>query len=88
MSYQSLIEDIVGAQQNILGDAAIDIAQQVHGLRVADDGTVDAINGDGLTAVDDLASAYVDELGAAATVTMKSAAEPYAGDLELPNSLQ
>lgn len=87
MSYESLIEDVIDAQQNILGAAAVEIAQGVRGLSVADDGTVEEVRGDGVAVVDDLASAYVDELGAAATVTMKTAAEAYADELELPRSL-
>lgn len=88
MSYESLIEDIVSAQQNILGAAAVDIAQQVRGLRVADDGTVEEVSDDGRAIVDELASAYVDELGSAATASMKSAAEGYADELDLPRSLE
>lgn len=87
MSYESLIEDIIDAQQDILGAAAVEIARGVRGLSVADDGTVEDVRGDGTTVVDELASAYVDELGAAATVTMKTAAETYADELDLPRSL-
>lgn len=88
MSYKSLIEDIVGAQQDILGTAATDIAQNVDGLTVNDDGSVEEVSGNGVAVVDDLVSAYVDELGAAATVTLKSTAEDYADELELPDSLK
>ena len=88
MSYNALIEDIVGAQENILGDAAIDIGQQVDGLTVTGEGVVQEVNRDGVAIVDDLVSAYVDELGAAAVVTLKPVASDYADDLELPGSLE
>lgn len=88
MSYEVLIEDLVAAQAEIFGDAAVEMAEQVDGLALDDDGTVRQLDGDGVRVVDDLVSAYVADLGGAATVTLKSAAGDHADRVELPAALQ
>lgn len=88
MSYETLIEDLVAAQAEIFGDAAVEMAEQVDGLALDDDGTVWRLDRDGVRVVDDLVSAYVADLGGAATVTLKSAAGDHADQVELPATLQ
>lgn len=88
MSYEVLIEDLVAAQAEIFGDAAVEMAEQVDGLALDDDGTVRQLDGDGVRVVDDIVSAYVADLGGAATVTLKSAAGDHADRVELPAALQ
>lgn len=88
MSYEALIEDLVAAQADIFGAAAVEMAQEVEGLALDEDGTVERIEGDGVRVVDDLVSTYVADLGGAATVTLKSAAGDHADRVELPAALQ
>lgn len=87
MSYDGLIEALIDAQAEILGQQAINVAQGVRGMDIDEDGNVLSIREDPVTVVDDLVAAYVDDLGAAATVTMKQVAEDY-DDLDLPASLE
>lgn len=87
MTYVNLVEDLVASQREILGDGAVSIAQRVSGIQVSDDGTVQGIDSDGVEVVDDLVSEYVDNLGDAATVTLRSVANEYDNELELPSSL-
>lgn len=87
MTYVNLVEDLVASQREILGDGAVNIAQRVGGIQVSDDGTVQGIDSDGVEVVDDLVSEYVDNLGDAATVTLRSVANEYDNELELPSSL-
>ena len=88
MSYEALIEDLVAAQADIFGAEAIEMARGVDGLEVADDGSVERLRGDGVEVVDELVSVYVADLGGAATVTLKSAAEGHEDRLALPATLQ
>lgn len=88
MSYEALIEDLVAAQMDIFGREAVEMARQVDGLEVADDGTVERVAGDGVSIADALVSVYVEDLGGAATVTLRSAAEAHADRVTLPAALQ
>lgn len=88
MSYEALIEDLVAAQADIFGAEAVEMARGVDGLEVADDGSVERLRGDGVEVVDELVSVYVADLGGAATVTLKSAAEDHGDRLALPATLQ
>lgn len=87
MAYEELVEDLIASQADIIGREAIEVAKRIDGLQVADDGAVERIDGDSLGVIDALVSAYVDDLGGAATVTLKNAAGGYADDLELPSVL-
>lgn len=87
MSYEGLVEDLIASQAELLGDGAVDVAREVRGLQVNDDGTVEDVTADGKTVVDDLASAYVDNLGPAAASAMQSVAAEYDSDLDLPRIL-
>ncbi len=88
MTYDSLIHDLISTQLDILGTNAVDIANEVDGLTVAEDGTVEEISGDGLAVTRKLVSSYVDRLGPAAKVSLENAAETYADELELPRNLE
>lgn len=88
MSYEALIEDLIAAQADIFGAEAVEMARQVDDLSVADDGSVVRLDGDGVEVVEELVSVYVADLGGAATVTLKSAAEGHADGLALPQALQ
>lgn len=87
MSYENLIEDLIAAQADILGAQAIEVARGVRGLQIDDDGTVLDITEDPVTIVDDLAGAYVADLGPAAMNMLTQVAEDY-DDLDLPASLK
>lgn len=88
MSYEALIEDLIAAQADIFGAEAVEMARRVDGLAIADDGSVERLDGDGVAVVDDLVSVYVADLGGAATVTLKSVAEGHADRLVLPEELE
>lgn len=88
MSYEALIEDLVATQTDIFGAAAVEMAADVEGLELGEDGTVERLDGDGVQVVEDLVSTYVSDLGGAATVTLKSAAGDHADRVELPAALQ
>lgn len=88
MSYEALVEDLVAAQKAILGAQAVEMARSVEGVELGDDGTVKRLSADGLDVVDALVSVYVADLGGAAKLTMKSAAEGYVDQLALPSALQ
>lgn len=88
VSYEALIEDLIAAQAEIFGAEAVNMARQVDGLTLADDGRVERLDGEGVEAVDELVSVYVADLGGAATVTLKSVAEGHADRLALPQALQ
>lgn len=88
MSYDELIESLVAAQTDILGNGAIEIAEGIQGLSVGSDGSVQGISGEGVTVADNLVAAYVDTLGDAARVTLQSVAKDYASELQLPQELQ
>lgn len=87
MSYEALIEDLVSSQADIIGKEAINVARGIDGLEVTDDGSIERIDGDPIAVVDALVSAYVDDLGGAATVTMKGVAGSYADELDLPTAI-
>lgn len=88
VSYEALIEDLIAAQADIFGAEAVNMARQVDGLTLSDDGRVERLEGDGLQAVDELVSVYVADLGGAATVTLRSAAEGHDDRVALPKALQ
>lgn len=88
MSYDGLIEAMIDAQAEILGDQAVTVARGVRGLEVDDDGSVLDIRDDPVTVVDDLVAAYVDNLGEAAASRLVTVAADYEEDLELPTSLR
>ena len=87
MAYDSLAEDLIAAQRDLLGDGATDVARGVDGLVITDDGSVEAIHGDPVAVVGDLAAAYEDALGAVARATTQSVADDYRDELELPRTL-
>lgn len=87
VSYEALVEAMISSQADIIGKEAVNIAREIDGLEVADDGSVDRIDGDAVAVVDALVSAYVDDLGGAATVTLKNAAGGYADELDLPAAI-
>ena len=88
VSYEALIEDMIAAQADIFGAEAVEMARGIDGLEVADDGSVERLRGDGVEVVDELVSVYVADLGGAATVTLKSAAQGHAGQVALPAALE
>jgi len=88
VSYEALIEDMVAAQADIFGAAAVEMAQGVEGLALDESGAVERLERDGVAVVDDLVSTYVADLGGAATVTLKSAADDHADRVDLPTALQ
>lgn len=87
MSYDALIEDLVSSQADIIGREAINVARGIDGLDVADDGSIERVDGEPIAVVEELVSAYVDDLGGAATVTMKGVAGNYADELDLPTAI-
>lgn len=87
VTYEALIEDLVSSQADIIGREAINVARGIDGLEVAEDGSVERITGDRVGVVEALVSAYVDDLGGAATVTLKNAAGVYADELDLPAAI-
>lgn len=88
MSYEALVEEMVAAGSEVLGDRAVDIARDVRGIHVNGDATVDELSVDGKVAVDDLQGAYVDALGPAADRAMRAVAAEYEDELDLPRSLE
>lgn len=87
MRYETLIEDLIESQAGIIGKEAINVARGIDGLQMTDDGSVERVDGDPVAVVDALVSAYVDDLGGAATVTMKKVAGGYADELDLPTAI-
>lgn len=87
MTYETLIEDLIASQRDIIGKEAVNVARGVDGLEIGGDGSVERVHGDPIAVVDALVGAYVDDLGGAATVTLKNAAGGYADDLDLPAAI-
>lgn len=88
MTYAALIDDMIAAQSELLGDQAVEIAREVRGLHVNGDGTVDEISVDGKVAADDLLRAYAGTAGPAAEARMAAVASAYESELDLPRSLE
>lgn len=88
MSYEALVEDLVAAQTDIFGAEAVEMARRVEGVEIRDDGSVERLDADGAEVVDELVSVYVADLGGAAKLTLKSAAEAHADRVALPGALQ
>ena len=87
MSYEALVEELISSQADIIGKEAVNVARGIDGLQVAEDGSVERIDGEPIAVVEALVSAYVDDLGGAATVTLKNVAGGYADDLDLPAAI-
>lgn len=88
MTYENLIQDMIDSQATIIGAQAIEIARRVRGLQVEDDGTVQAVGQDPVSAADELAMEYQSRLGNAADRALRHVASQYEDELELPTSLQ
>lgn len=88
MSYEALVEDLVAAQMDIFGAEAVEMARRVDGVELRDDGSVSRLTANGVEVVEELVSVYVADLGGAAKLTLKSAADAYTDQLALPGALQ
>lgn len=78
--YQSLMTDLVKKQMVMLGPTvALAKARKVATLTVADDGQVSAIAGDPASALNQLATEYMNLSGQIAQMTLQSLLERYPG---------
>jgi hypothetical protein len=90
MSYERLAGALIEAQQSMLGQRAVNVAQSVSGLSVDDDGTVTELDsGDDheRTVVAALVDEYVSIMGQSAHNRLDDAADEFADDLVLPANL-
>ena len=76
--YQNLLSDLVKKQMVMLGPAvAISNARKIGSITVSDDGSVMAISGDPQTALQQLATEYMNLSGQIAQATLASLLEKY-----------
>lgn len=85
MSYEDLVDDIIDNQKNVMGEAAVDVAEDTPGIRLNGE-TVESV--DRKESVAMLVDNYEDQLGQAALSSLRIAASDYAGDLDLPEKLE
>jgi hypothetical protein len=87
-TYESLAESIVEKEKDVLGEErALEIAEEVTGVSVEEQ-EVEISGRDAKQAVDELASAYIDNLGKASAVSLRMEAKQFQGEIELPSALQ
>lgn len=87
MAYGDLATEMIERETEVLGDRAIDIAQDIEGIDVSDEGRVLAVQGDGPAVIEDLADAYIDILGKATEASLSTIAQRYDDEVELPTNL-
>lgn len=87
MGYEELAHEMIDRECDVLGDRAIDIARNVEGIAVDDDGQVVAIDGDGVEVVGALADEYIDILGKATQASLASIARRYEDEIDIPTNL-
>ena len=90
MSYGSLAQRLIEAQESMLGRRAIDVAQSVDGLSVDDDGTVESVDGGDdhdRTVIAALVDEYVSIMGQSAHNRLDDVAAEFESDLVLPENL-
>lgn len=86
--FETLIEAAIDRERDVMGEQAIAVARSVEGLTVADDGSVDAVDGDGKRVLGDLVDSYVAASGDVAAFLIARRIEnvPHGG-LDLPENL-
>lgn len=78
--YQALMSDLIKKQMVMLGpNLVLSKSRQVTGLTVADDGTVQSINGDPQVALQELVNAFMSLSGQIAQMTLNALLEKYPG---------
>lgn len=85
--YYALIEHIIADQRDVWGDLAIDIANSVPGLVVAETVTESGdiwVNGEERKIANALAESYIDRFGRSAALSLRAIADEYEDDIELP----
>jgi len=90
MSYGPLAQRLIEAQESMLGRRAVDVAQSIEGLSVADDGTVEGVDGGDAhdrTVIAALVDEYVSIMGQSAHNRLDDVAAEFEGDLVLPENL-
>lgn len=85
MSYQALTQALIDKQQDVLGDQAVEIAENVSGIEL--DGT-EVVQVNGGDAVEALVGRFEDKMGQAALTALRIVAKDYSSDVELPPSLE
>lgn len=89
--YYALIERLILDQHRVWGNVAIDIADSVPGLVVADAMTesVDIwVNGNEKEIAAALAQAYIGRFGQSTASSLRAVASDYEDDIELPEVLE
>lgn len=78
--YQQILTDLIKKQIVMLGpNVALATARKVTGLTVADDGTVNGLNGDPQVILSAVAKQYMALSGAIAQMTLESIIAKYPG---------
>lgn len=84
--YEQLVEHFLAEQETVLGDQAKRLADDVSGVQVSDDGSVD-IQGDGPGAVGRVAEEFRDMFGQNVEQSVLNAAQELDQPIEVPPSM-
>ncbi|OGD93294.1 hypothetical protein A2697_03035 [Candidatus Curtissbacteria bacterium RIFCSPHIGHO2_01_FULL_41_44] len=88
--YREIIEKIISAQSLIIGPYAVELANRVEGLKVADDGKVQELAGDGKKIVEALVLQYQSLFGRVSVHVCREATRGLSGKktVDLPSNLK